>query len=352
MLFDDVIREWDGTLTCVREDHATGTVMIIAVHSRARGPAAGGTRARQYADLGAAVDDATRLAAAMTRKMAVAGLPMGGGKSVIALPAPRSTLDDDTWHRILTLHAENIAALNGGYWTGPDVGTSSSDMDFLHDAGAAAFGRSPEHGGPGSSAPETAHGVHQALRAAARFAGLPTLEGRRVLIQGVGAVGLDLAARLAADGARLVVTDVSPAAVERARRSLGAEVIEPSAVWETDADVFAPCALGSIIDAERAGRIPFRVIAGAANNVLADPEADDVLQRRGIVYAPDFLANAGGALHLVGREILGWDRDTVASKVDAIGDTMLALLEYAAAHGIGTERAATMLAAGEVSVDS
>lgn len=352
MQFDDVIHAWDGALTCVREDRATGTVMIIAVHSRARGPAAGGTRARQYPDLGAAVDDATRLAAAMTRKMAVAKLPMGGGKSVIALPAPRASLDDDTWHRILRLHAENIAALNGGYWTGPDVGTSSSDMDFLHDAGASAFGRSPSHGGPGSSAPETAHGVYRALRAAARFAGLPTLEGRRVLVQGVGAVGLDLAGRLAADGARLVVTDTSAAVVERARRSLGAEVVEPGQVWDTEADVFAPCALGSLIDAERAGRVPFRVIAGAANNVLADAEADDVLRRRGIVYAPDFVANAGGALHLVGREVLGWDRSTVAHRVDAIGDTVHALLEYAAAHGIGTERAATRLAAGEVSVDS
>ncbi|GGA67748.1 leucine dehydrogenase [Pseudoclavibacter endophyticus] len=345
MSIEQVISEWEGQVGCVGFDHETGAFFSIAIHSRALGPAAGGTRAMRYAGFDEALRDATRLAGAMTLKMAIAGLPMGGGKSVIALPAPRNELSEATWRRILEVHAENLATLAGQYWTGPDVGTSAADMDVLHErSGGFAFGRTEAAGGPGSSAPETAHGVHVAIHAAIREAGFDDLEGRRVLVQGLGAVGYDLAARVAADGARVIATDLDAARCERARRELGAEIIEGDAVLATPCDVFAPCATGGVITAGVAAELPARVIAGAANNVLDAPSTADALARRRIVFAPDFVANGGGGIHLVGREVLGWSPDEVAAHVEGIGTTLSEVFELARHDGVSTERAARMLA--------
>lgn len=344
MSIEKVIHDWDGQLSCSRYDDETGAFLTIAVHSRRLGPATGGTRAMQYAGPDAAVEDATRLAGAMTLKMAIAGLPMGGGKSVIALPAPRHEIDPARWRRILELHAENLATLAGTYWTGPDVGTTSADMDVLHAAGGHAFGRSEGAGGPGSSAPETAHGVHVAIHAAAREAGLADLRGRRVLVQGLGAVGYDVAGRVAREGAHLVATDVDPGRCERARTELGAEVVAPDAVLTTPCDVFVPCATGGVVDEQAAREIPTRVIAGAANNLLTSEAAADELDRRGVVLAPDFVANGGGAIHLVGREVLGWSPDEVAAHVEGIGATLQEVFEVARAERISSERAARRLA--------
>lgn len=332
MSIDTVIEEWDGQLTCSRFDADTGAFFTVAVHSRQLGPAAGGTRAMTYAaGPHAAVADATRLAGAMTLKMAMAGLPMGGGKSVIALPKPRHDIPAATWRRILAIHAENLATLAGSYWTGPDVGTSSADMDELHAASGYAFGRSEEAGGPGSSAPETAHGVHVAIRAAAEEAGFDELRGRRILVQGLGAVGYDVAARVASEGAQVVATDVEPALCKRAQTELDAEIIGIDEVLTTPSDIFVPCATGGIIDETTARTLPTRVVAGAANNLLSQESAADILCRRGIVLAPDFVANGGGAIHLVGREVLGWSADEVASHVEAVANTLKQIFEFARA---------------------
>lgn len=344
MSIEKVIGEWDGQLSCSRYDERTGAFFTIALHSLRLGPAAGGTRAMHYPGCDAAVEDATRLAGAMTLKMAIAGLPMGGGKSVIALPVPRHELSAEQWRRILEIHAENLRTLAGSYWTGPDVGTASADMDVLHQAGGCAFGRSEQAGGPGSSAPETAHGVHVSIHAAIREAGLDDLHGRRVLVQGLGAVGYDVAARVAAEGAHVIATDVDDARCEQARVDLDAMIIGTDEVLSTPSDVFVPCATGNVIDDAVAEALPTRVVAGAANNLLVHESAADTLARRGIVLAPDFVANGGGAIHLVGREVLGWTADEVAAHVEGIGATLEQVFEQARSERVSTDTAARRLA--------
>ncbi|AWB93743.1 Glu/Leu/Phe/Val dehydrogenase family protein [Aeromicrobium chenweiae] len=342
-MIENVLTGWDGALCSSRYDRETGAFFTVAVHSRRRGPAAGGTRAMHYASHEDAVADATRLASAMTLKMAAADLPMGGGKSVIALPAPRHEIDDDLWQRILQVHAENLSALNGTYWTGPDVGTTSADMDLLHGRSGFAFGRSVDAGGPGSSAPSTAQGVYVAMRTAAAEAGMNDLAGRRVLVQGLGAVGMDVLELATKDGADVVAADLDEDRCRRAR-DLGAAIVRPEEVLDVESDVYAPCAMGGVIDVDVARRIRTSVVAGAANNVLVDPAAGEELARRGVVYAPDFIANGGGAIHLVGREVLGWSPAEVASHVDGIAATLSEVFERARTARLSPDRAAHDLA--------
>ncbi|QLL09229.1 Glu/Leu/Phe/Val dehydrogenase family protein [Mycobacterium vicinigordonae] len=334
---------WGGELTLTRHDPDTGTFFVIRVDSIRLGQAAGGTRAAQYASHRHALADAARLAGAMSLKLAVSNLPMGGGKSVIALPVPRQDLDEATWARILRLHAENIDRLCGTYWTGPDVNTNSADMDTLSETTDFVFGRSIGRGGAGSSALNTAAGVFEAIKATAQFRGLGELGDLTVLVQGFGEVGAHLAKRTLQTGARVLVADVDD---ERAQwaRELGCRIIPPAAVTTTSCDVFVPCAMGSVIDSSIARQLPARAVVGAANNVLADTDAGSVLHNRGIAYAPDFVANAGGALHLVGHEVLQWDADTVARHTKGIGDTLIQVYEISAAQGISTDEAARILA--------
>ena len=345
MDIETVLPSWDGELCVVRFDRGTGAWFVIAVHSTRLGPASGGTRAMVYPSVGDAVADATRLAAAMTTKMAVAGLPMGGGKSVIVLPAPRAALGDDRWRRILRIHADNVQKLGGTYTTGPDIGTSSADMDVLRETTAFAFGRSVATGGPGSGAPATALGVFTAVRAAVAEAGLGDgVAGLRVLVQGLGAVGARVAELAAEAGADLLVADPDQERC-RAAAARGARVVSPADVTRTRCDVLVPCATGGLVDARVARTLPCAVVAGAANNQLTDGETARVLTRRGIVYAPDFVANSGGAIHIVGREVLGWTEDQVRHRTLQIGRTLRRVFADARAYGITTEQAAHDLAA-------
>jgi leucine dehydrogenase len=335
---------WDGELTTVRYDRESDAWFLIGVHSTALGPAAGGTRAMEYDSLDAAATDVTKLASAMTLKMSVAGLPMGGGKSVIALPAPRREIAPETWSRILSIHAQNLNKLGGNYWTGPDVNTSSADMDTLGDTTKFVFGRSTEKGGSGSSADNTAVGVYYSLLATAEAAGLgSSLRGHRVLVQGLGAVGNRLAELVRDDGAELIVSDVDASRVS-AWADSGADVVPTESVTATPCDLFAPCATGGIIDEAIAERIPCTAIAGAANNPLTSPAVADVLAERGIVYAPDFVSNGGGAIHLVGYEVLGWPEETVDARIRGIGDTLREVYQEAKDRGVSTEQAARSLA--------
>jgi len=334
---------WNGELTCVRYDEVTGAWLIVALHSTQRGPAAGGTRAMTYASVDEAIADARHLAEAMTFKMAAANLPMGGGKSVLALPRPRHQLDNVTWRRILGLHAGNLTCLNGSYYTGPDVGTNSADMDVLGQDTRYVFGRSEEAGGAGSSAEMTAQGVFEAVRVAAEEANLGDLAGRHVLVQGLGAVGARVAQLVAEQDAQLSVSDV-----DRSRcqpfTDAGAALIPPAEVTVTACDILVPCATGGLIDTHVAASLPCQVVAGAANNVLSDSEAAQVLAKRDIVYAPDFVANAGGAIHLVGREVLHWSPELVATRTRDIGQTLRLVIHDARERGISTAQAARELA--------
>lgn len=340
---EEPLEEWDGELLSVRHDRQTGAWLIVAVHSTVLGPASGGTRAMHYPSPGHAVTDVTRLAGAMTLKMAVAGLPMGGGKAVIALPRPKAAVDAADWRRLLNLYAEVLERLNGTYWTGPDVGTGSGDMDVLRATTRYAFGASSALGGPGSSAPATAAGVFAAIQASCAEAGFEGLYGRRALVQGMGAVG-SLVGELVSDaGAQLLVTDIDPA---RCRNAVdrGARFVASADTTSTECDILVPCATGGLIDAATARTLPCRVIAGAANNPLAGDGAATVLAERGVTYAPDFVANAGGAIHLVGRQVLGWTAEMVDERTAAIGTTLQTIFADSRARGITAEQAARDLA--------
>lgn len=334
---------WDGELTAVRHDRETGAWLLIGVHSTALGPAAGGTRATEYETFSDAATDVTKLASAMTLKMAMAGLPMGGGKSVIALPCPRNEVSAQMWSRLLRLHAENLNKLAGAYWTGPDVNTNSDDMDTLGNTTKFVFGRSPEKGGSGSSAENTAVGVYHSLLAAAEAADLgSSLEGRHVLVQGLGAVGNRVAEMAAADGAVLTVSEVVSSRLAQWEGS--ATIVPAGAVTSTACDIFVPCALGGVIDENVAARIECSAIAGAANNPLTNALVADILAERGIVYAPDFISNGGGAIHLVGREVLGWSPEKVEERTRSIRDTLRVVFSDARADQVSTEQAARRLA--------
>ncbi len=340
---DNVLREWDGEFALTAYDEPSGTHMFVAIHSTRLGPAAGGTRMKTYATPADALDDACRLAGAMTLKMAVAGLPMGGGKSVLAVPGD---LDPVTRRDLLLRHAHNVHMLGGNYRTGPDMNTNSADMDTLNEVTPYAFGRSVERGGSGSSAPDTAVGVFHGIVASVRHAyGSDDLSGRRVLVQGSGAVGEPLAEMLVKAGAHVIVSDVSVERVEALYDRLGVEVVSPGSVLDTECDVFAPCATGGVLTEETIPRLRCRIVAGAANNPLDDPHRDgELLREAGILYAPDFVINGGGAIHLIGYESLGWTEEQVERGLLGIGDTLTEIYRAADEAGISTEAAAERIA--------
>ncbi len=341
---DDVLRRWGGEFALTAYDEPSGAYLFIAVHSTRLGPAAGGTRLKTYASAGDGLADACRLAEAMTLKMAVAGLPMGGGKSVLAVPGE---LDLATRRDLLLRHARNVDLLGGRYRTGPDMNTNSADMDTLSEVTPYAFGRSVANGGSGSSAPDTAVGVfHGIVASVAHVYGSPDLTGKRVLVQGAGAVGEPLSELLVKAGAHVIVSDVALDRVESLYDRLGVEVVAPTSDIDTECDVFAPCATGGVLDATTIPRLRCRIVAGAANNPLADNHRDgEALRAAGILYAPDFVINGGGAIHLIGYEALGWTAEQVERGLVGIGDALTHIYRDADAAGISTEEAAERLAA-------
>ena len=339
---ENVLRDWGGEFALTAYDEPSGASMFIAVHSTRLGPAAGGTRMKTYATPADGLLDAMRLAEAMTLKMAVAGLPMGGGKSVLAVPGE---LDPATRRALLLRHARYVHVLGGAYRTGPDMNTNSADMDTLNEVTPYAFGRSVSNGGSGSSAPDTAVGVfHGIVASVAHVYGAPDLTDRRVLVQGAGAVGAPLAEMLVKAGAHVIVSDVTLDRVEALYDTLGVEVVSPASVLETECDVFAPCATGGVLDPETIPRLRCRIVAGAANNPLSDRSDGDLLREAGILYAPDFVINGGGAIHLIGYEALGWTQEQVERGLAGIGDTLTEIYRSADAAGISTEEAAERLA--------
>jgi leucine dehydrogenase len=339
---DNVLRDWGGEAALTAYDERSGAFMAIAVHSTRLGPAGGGTRMKTYASPEDALLDACRLGEAMTLKMAVAGLPMGGGKSVLAVPGD---LDADTRRRLLHHHAHNVNLLGGQYRTGPDINTNSADMDTLSEVTPYAFGRSVANGGSGSSAPDTAVGCfHGIVASVAHAYGSPDLTGKRVLVQGAGAVGAPLAEMLVKAGAHVIVSDVTLERVEALYDTLGVEVVSPASVLETECDVFAPCALGGVLNPDTIPLLRCRIVAGAANNPLSDRTDGDLLREAGILYAPDFVINGGGAIHLIGYEALGWTTEQVERSLAGIGDTLTEIYQAADAAGISTEEAAEHLA--------
>jgi leucine dehydrogenase len=341
-VLEDLIRGWDGEEVVVGFDEASGTWMFVCIHSTRLGPAGGGTRMKSYAEPSDALQDAMNLSEAMTLKMAAAGIPFGGGKAVLAVPA---LPEGDERRRILLRYAELAASLGQTFHTGPDVNTSTADMDVIAERHGHVYCRSPENGGSGDPGPYTARGVFHGIRASVRQAfGSDELAGRSVLVQGVGDVGGPLAEALAAEGARVLVSDIDDERVGALATRIGAEVIPPGAAIGAECDVYAPCALGGTLSPATIPELRCRVVAGSANNQLAEPEDSERLRAAGILYAPDFVINAGGVLYAWGTESLGWDLDAVETRLAGIGDTLAAIYARADADGLGTHAAAEDLA--------
>jgi leucine dehydrogenase len=317
-------------------DEASGYRGIIAIHSTRLGPALGGARFWNYANETDALVDVLRLSRGMTYKNALAGLPFGGGKSII-IGDNRSTEREE----LFRAHGRFVETLGGSYLTAEDVGTSTADMEFVLRETRHVAGLANRSGDP---SPATARGVFRAMQAAARHRwGTSELAGRRVALQGCGHVGYYLAKELQTAGARLIVTDVDSERVARVVSECRAESVKPEEIYAVEADIFAPCALGGILNDETIPQLRVEIVNGAANNQLLDARHGDALAARNILYAPDYAANAGGVINGC-IELLDWKQSDARAKVEAIYDTLLEIFQRAAAEGIPTYKAADQLA--------
>jgi len=338
-----VIEAWDGEQVVARFDGPSGAWMFVCIHSRRLGPAAGGTRMKVYSTPAEALHDGTRLAAGMTAKFAVAGLPFGGGKAVLAV---RRLPEGEERQELLHRYGELVCSLGGNYLTGCDMNTTPADLDTISEICPHVFGHSAGSGEPG---PFTARGVFHGIRASVAYAnGSSVLDGKTVLVQGVGSVGSRLAAALAEAGARILLTDVDADRAAALAGRLGAQSVPADMALATDCDVYAPCATGGTLTAETIPRLRCRIVAGAANNQLGETADAERLRERGILYAPDFVINAGGVFHNVGRESLGWGDAEVEQALQGIGGTLTEIFERSDAEGISTGRAADDLAAARL----
>jgi leucine dehydrogenase len=345
-LLEALFRRWDGEDVIIRFDRPTGSWIVIALHSTYGGRAGGGTRMRSYPDLAAAVNDAMRLSAGMTAKFAVARFSRGGAKAVISVPPG---LDKEAREGLLRRYGALVHELSGLFNTAPDVGTSSSDMDIISETGAPyIFSLTPKAGGSGEPGLPTALGVFHGIRATVgRLFATDSLAGKGVLVQGLGNVGAPLLEYLAEAGADVLFSDVNTEAVQRAKQRFGQHEVDPGTVYDTPCDIFAPCALGGVLNWETIPRLQCRGIAGSANNQLDTAEDAVRLSERGILYAPDFVVNVGGVLWVLGIEEMGWSPDEVHKRIaDSVAETLREIFELAAAE------ATTTTAAAERIVDS
>lgn len=309
---------------------------IIAIHDTTLGPALGGTRFWNYRSDEEALVDVLRLARGMTYKAAVAGLNLGGGKSVI-IGDPKTTRRE----MIFRAHGRFVESLGGRYYTAEDVGTSVEDMDYVkmeteHVTGVA--------GGSGDPSPVTAYGTYRGIKAGAKEKyGSDSVSDMTIAVQGTGHVGYYLCQYLSEEGAKLVVTDIDEDRVSRVVTEFGAKAVGPDQIYSVDAQVFAPCALGAIINDDTIPQFKFEIVAGAANNQLAQERHGDMLHKRDILYAPDYVINAGGLINVYG-ELNDWSSDQAKRKAGEIYDTLAQIFELAKEDGIPTYEAADRVA--------
>ena len=337
-VFEAVARHGSHEQVVFASDARRGLRMIIAIHDTTLGPALGGCRIWSYASEEEALTDVLRLSRAMTLKNSIHGLPLGGGKAVVLADPTR-----DKTPELLAAIGEAVDRLGGRYITAEDVGTTSDDMRLIRNATAYVAGLPETSGDP---SPFTALGVFRGIQACAQALwGSPQLEGRRVAIQGVGSVGFHLARHLVQAGAEVVVTDIRPDKVRRAVDELGVRAVEPDAIFDVECDVFSPCALGAVLNDETIARLKAPIVAGSANNQLAEPRHGDLLHERGVLYAPDYVINGGGVIN-VAEELGpgGYSAERARAKVERIYDRVLEVIELSRSRNVPTHRAADELA--------
>jgi len=334
MDFESLLTGWEGEHAVVRHDAESGAWMFVCVHSTVLGPAGGGTRMRVYPAPADGLADAMRLSGAMTRKMAAAGMPRGGGKAVLAVPELPA---GEPRRRLLRRYGALVASLGGTYRTAGDMNISPQDLDVVAEICPWVYGTT---GRGGNSGRGTARGALHAIRATVEHVfGSPDLGGRSVLVQGAGAVGGFLARGLADAGARVLVSDVD----EARAAATGCETVPPARAAETEVDVYSPCAVGGTLNAESIPRLACRAVAGCANNQLAQPEDAERLRGRGILYAPDYVVSAGGIIQLIGLEDEDWDEQQLEQRLAGIGDTLRTLYAEADAESVTPAEAADRL---------
>ena len=343
-IFDHMAANGHEKVLCFQNEDV-GLRAVLAIHSTVLGPAAGGCRMWTYSDDLAAMEDALRLSKGMTYKYAAAGINLGGGK-IVVIGDPKRRQGREMLFRAL---GRFIDSLGGEYLTGEDVGTTLQDMDYMRVETRNVITLPESAGGAGPIGPATAYGVLQAMKACAEEQfGSPSLHDKRVIVQGLGAVGEPMVQYLVDEGARVLVSDIDPAKVAAMVSAHGATPVAAADVAAADVDVYCPCALGATINDESLAVLTARIVCGSANNQLAEPRHGDELARRGVLYAPDYIANAGGTIFDTDRLWGGVNKERGMAKVAKIYERMHEVIAISKSEGIATYAAADRLAEARI----
>lgn len=339
MIFEKM-EQYDYEQLVFCQDNASGLKAIICIHDTTLGPALGGARMWDYDSEEDAIEDVIRLARGMTYKNAAAGLNLGGGKTVIMGDASK-----DKSEAFFRAFGRYINSLNGRYITAEDVNTTVEDMDFILQETPYVCGVSESYGSGGDPSPQTALGLYMAMKRTAKEAfGNDSLDGRTIAVQGVGSVAYNMCRHLHEEGAKLIVTDINSESVNRAVNDFGAEAVDIDDIYSADADIFAPCALGGILNDDTIPQLKVSAICGSANNQFEDQGAHNkMLDDKGIIYAPDYVVNSGGVVN-VADELEGYDRERATKKVKEIYNQIDQIFNIAKEKGITTTEAADRLA--------
>jgi leucine dehydrogenase len=325
-------------------DKDTGLKAIIGIHNTVLGPALGGTRMWKYNNEWEALNDVLRLSRGMTYKSAITGLDLGGGKAVIIGDAKV-----DKTPEMIRKFGEYVNSLSGKYITAEDVGSTTQDMDLIREVTPYVTGVSQSKGGSGNPSPVTAYGVYMGMKAAAKYQfGTDNLAGKKIMVQGIGHVGETLVDYLTKEGALVQITDINESRLNEISAKYGANIYTGADIYSADVDIYAPCALGATINDDTINRLKAKVIAGAANNQLAnDAVHGQILKEKGIAYAPDFLINAGGIINVY-AEIVGYDSAEAMRRTENIYNTTLEIFSFAEQKGTTTQQAAMSIAQNRI----
>ena len=321
-------------------DEDTGLRCIIGIHNTILGPGLGGCRIWNYNNEEEALIDVLRLSRGMTYKAAIAGLNLGGAKAVIF--ADKNTVKSEAYFRSF---GKFVEAMGGRYITAEDVGTTENDMELVRQKTSHVTGVSKEHGGSGDPSPVTAYGTYIGIQASVKYKfNLSSLEGLKILVQGIGSVGMHLIEHLSNAGAEIFINDIDKEKIEYASKKYNVKPVETEKLYNYDCDIYAPCALGATVNDLTIDQLKCKIIAGAANNILLDPKKHSIeLMKRDILFAPDYVINAGGLIN-VANEIDGYNENKVKFETEKIYDTLLNIFKIAVDHNISTSEASRKLA--------